>query len=308
MIFFGRRLSSMSLLAAGIVAVAGYLGTIAIHTASSRLAHLDDILAETVPYEDPSKAPELQGRIVVAVGTATPGEELRDEAFNIKLPALKFMRESQIYQWNQSGAKVKTYSKDWHPDAVDSYFFDGMHKNTGRVSYPSQIRSAEDVDVMRSGQSIARLDPSFAQFLGGQMKMMLSWEQYKAMPADIRLRFDLVDGSLVEKSAAAGDPQIGDNRTRFMIVPPYEVTVVGMLANGRIMSVDRNSRVIGILKPGHLTVEEIRDTIGDDIIGDAVFPGLLALGLWSIGMLMFRTDFRNAPRVERPIEPIRLGR
>jgi len=298
----------MSLLAAALIAAAGVIAAITFDTAATRIRHLDGVLADASVYDDPSKASGLEGRIVVATGTAASAEELRDTAFNLSVPAIKLMRESQIYQWSQSGAKVKTYRKDWHPDPVDSEFFDWMHQNAGRVSYPTEVTTADEVDLMQSGRKLARLDPSFTQFLGGQMKLMLSREQYHAMPADVRMRFDLVDGSLVEKTAAAGDPRIGDNRTRFLMVPPYEVTVVGMLAGGRIMMVDRKLRPVGILKPGRLSVEAMRMQMQDEIIRDGIFPGLLALAIWTIGLLMFRSDFRHAPRVVRPVEPIRLGR
>ncbi|NTF17903.1 hypothetical protein G6L37_05770 [Agrobacterium rubi] len=306
--FFGRRLSAMSILAAGLLAICGVVASFAYDTAVTRLGQLDDVMSAAVPLDDPAKTKSLDGRIVIATGTAAPAEDLRDTAFNLSVPAIKLMRESQIYQWEQTGSKFKTYEKGWSQSPVDSYFFERTHKNTGRISYPTQVNTASSINLVQSDKRLALLDPSFAQFLGGQMKLMISWNQYKAMPADIRLRFDLVDGSLLEKAAAAGEPRIGDNRTRFMMVPPHEVTVVGMLISGRIMSMDRSLNPIGILLPGKLDVADVREAITAGIIGDVALPGFLALALWAAGMIMFRTDFRNAPKVIKPTKPIRLGR
>ena len=302
---FGRKLSTLSLAAAAAVAGGSGIGYSTVTDDLDRQAKLDRIMSSAVLYDDPAKADELEGRIVIATGTATPSVELKDPVFNLSAPALSLARDTQIYQWNATGTKIKTYEKVWSEEPIDSTFFDGMHANTGRMSYPDVELAAETVELVAKGRRLAALDPAFREYIGGPVKMMLTPEQYRQMPSDVRLRFDLVNGSLVEKAAAAGNPQIGDNRTRFFMVPPYEVTVVGMLANGRIMAADTSSEPIGILRQGRLTSEEIEAAVSDDITSDYAGSMLAAMVLSIAGIGMFRSDFRNAPRVTRPLK---LGR
>jgi len=302
---FGRKLSTLSLAAAAAVAGGSGIGYSTVTDDLDRQAKLDRIMSSAVLYDDPAKADELEGRIVIATGTATPSVELKDPVFNLSAPALSLARDTQIYQWNATGTKIKTYEKVWSEEPIDSTFFDGMHANTGRMSYPDVELAAETVELVANGRRLAALDPAFREFIGGAVKMMLTTEQYRQMPSDVRLRFDLVNGSLVEKAAAAGNPQIGDNRTRFFTVPPYEVTVVGMLLKGRIMAADTSSEPIGILRQGRLTSEEIEAAVSDDITSDYAGSMLAAMVLSIAGIGMFRSDFRNAPRVTRPLK---LGR
>jgi hypothetical protein len=285
----GRRLSSLSLVAA--VCLAGGLTTawLTFRTDWERLA-------------------KMEGRIVIVHGTATPREELSDPDFNLKVPALKLFRDSQIFQWKENGGKVRTYEQVWSEDIIDSTYFDWAHSNQGAIAYPDRFVKTAQADIIRGGVRVAALDASYAQFLGGEVKLMMDWDQYKALPPAMRIRFDLVNGALVEKSAAAGNPRIGDNRTRFTMVPPYEVTAVGVLVKGKILAFDRTMKEVGILKPGNLDMAQLRESIAEDILYGSGVSVFLA-GLFSvISFVLFRNDYRAAPRVRKPVKPIQFGR
>jgi hypothetical protein len=304
----GRRLSSLSLVAA--VCLAGGLTTawLTVRTDWERLAKLDSVIGSAVAYDDPTKASEMEGRIVIVHGTATPREELSDPDFNLKVPALKLFRDSQIFQWKENGGKVRTYEQVWSEDIIDSTYFDWAHSNQGAIAYPDRFVKTDQADIIRGGVRVAALDASYAQFLGGEVKLMMDWDQYKALPPAMRIRFDLVNGALVEKSAAAGNPRIGDNRTRFTMVPPYEVTAVGVLVKGKILAFDRTMKEVGILKPGNLDMAQLRESIAEDILYGSGVSVFLA-GLFSvIGFVLFRNDYRAAPRVRKPVKPIQFGR
>lgn len=304
----GRRLSFTSVVAAACILGGAATAWFTFQTDSERLSKLDSVLADVAPLDDPSKASELEGRIVLVHGTATPGGDLTDPDFNLNLPALKLFRDSQIYQWKENGGKFRTYEEVWSEELIDSTFFDSVHRNQGAIAYPDRFVKADHIDVVRGGVRLAALDASYMQFIGGEVKLMLSWEQYSKLPVPMRLRFDLVNGSLVEKSAAAGSPRIGDNRTRFTMVPPYEVTVVGVLVKGKILSYDRTMKEVGILKPGNLNVAQLRESIRDDILDGSGIAAFLAGIMGVVGCVLFGNDYRSAPRIQKPVKPIQFGR
>jgi hypothetical protein len=308
MSLLGKRLSLKSLAAAVCVVAGLALAWFTLKIDHDRLTKLDSVLAAAIAYDDPSKASELEGRIVITHGTATPRGELSDPAFNLKVPALKLFRDTQIYQWKEKRGKFRTYSQIWSEEPIDSTDFQEGHFNQGTIAYPDRFVAAEQIDIVRDGLRIAALDTSYTQFLGGEVKLMMDWEQYKKLPASTRLRFDLVNGSLVEKSAAAGDPRIGDNRTRFTMVPAYEVTAVGALVKGRLLSYDRTMKEVGILKPGHLDTAELRKSLAADIREGTGLAVFLAGVLFVIGCALFRSDYRAAPRLTKPVKPIMFGR
>lgn len=301
--FFGRRLTVMSLFAIALFAVSATFGSFAYVGAQDRLRHLDNLLSGAVDLNgEISEQPSVSG-IVFATGVATPEKPLLEEAFNLQISALKLMRESEIFQWVPWG---KTYVEEWHHEPKQALWASERHRNTGTIAYPTRIQTADP--IILKGKTAVKLDPAFAEFIGGDRKHFLSDADYERMPEEVRTRFQLVEGSLVEKSAAEGYPKIGDNRTRFRIVPPYEVTVVGHLKDGRVMTTDAAGVPVGILLPGRKSLDEIRDEISSNIIGDSIPRGVLSFLLWIGALSMFRKDFRNAPRVERPVEPLRLGR
>lgn len=304
----GRRLSLISLFAAACVLSGVATAWFTFRSDSERLSKLEAVLASVVSYDDPSKAAELEGRIVIAHGTATPRGELTDPDFNLKVAALKMFRDSQIFQWKEHGGKHRRYEQVWSEELIDSTYFNDGHSNQGALAYPDRFVKADQIDVVRDGVRLAALDASYLQFIGGEVKLMLEWEQYKKLPVPMQLRFDLVNGSLVEKSAAAGNPRIGDNRTRFTMVPPYEVTVVGALVKGKILSYDRTMKEVGILKPGNMDVEQLRASIRADILDGSGMAAFLACLFGVVGCVLFRNDYRSAPRIQKPVKPIQFGR
>jgi hypothetical protein len=305
---FGKRLSTISVLAAACVISGAGIGWSTLRTDHERLSKLDSVLAAAVPYEDPAKAAELEGRIVIAHGTATPRSDIEDPDFNLKLPVLKLFRNSQILQWREGGGKFRTYSQEWSEEVIDSTYYDTAHNNQGAIAYPDRFVKTDDIDIVRGGVRIAALDASYAQFIGGEVKLMIGWDQYKALPPAMRIRFDLVNGSLVEKSTAAGNPRIGDNRTRFTMVPPYEVTVAGVLVKGKIISYDRTMNEVGILMPGNLDKEQLRRAVEGNITSGSGVSIFLAGLFGVVGCVLFRNDYRRAPRVQKPVKPIQFGR
>lgn len=305
---FGRCLSFTSVVAAACLVGGAATAWFTFQTDTERLSKLDSVLANVVAVDDPSKTSELEGKIVIAHGTATPRADLSDPDFNLKVPALKLFRDSQIFQWKENGGKFKTYEQVWSEELIDSTYYDGVHSNQGALAYPDRFVKADQIDIVRDGVRLAALDASYTQFIGGEVKLMMSWDQYSKLPVPMKLRFDLVNGSLVEKSAAAGNPRIGDNRTRFTMVPPYEVTVVGVLVKGKILSFDRTMKEVGILKPGNLDVAQLRESIRGDILTGSGVSAFLAGLLGVVGCVLFRKDYRTAPRVQKPVKPMQFGR
>jgi hypothetical protein len=144
------------------------------------------------------------------------------------------------------------------------------------------------------------------QFIGGAKKIMITAEQFAAMPDQIRQRFDLQNGSLVEKTAASGKPQIGDNRTRFFSVAPYEITVVGLLGDGGKISVyPTGDSQLGAVRPGNLTMPQISASVKDEIQYDALPFYIISLFGGIVGLGVVGADFRSAPRV---IPKVKFGR
>jgi hypothetical protein len=77
---------------------------------------------------------------------------------------------------------------------------------------------------------------------------------------------------------------------------------------GKILAFDRTMKEVGILKPGNLDMAQLRESIAEDILYGSGVSVFLA-GLFSvIGFVLFRNDYRAAPRVRKPVKPIQFGR
>lgn len=307
---FVKRLSLTSLFGLAAIVAGFMMANSSLQEGSNRLAKLDSIMGKVVVYEDPSKMKDLNEKLVIVSGTVTPHSDLTDPEFNLAIPALKLLRESQIYQWHKWGAKPVHIEKVWRETPLPSP--DREHVNQGVISYPSRFVAAQEIDIVQDGVKLAALEPSYNQFIGGEVKLMLSDDQYRNLPPAMRIRFDLVNGSLVEKSTAAGDARIGDNRTRFRMVPPYQATVVGVLVDGKVISYDRSMDKVGMFMPGKLSPSEMRHEIAKRIRIESMLS-LAPLGILLLlaGVFMTIKDFSRARRTrerEQVREVVRFGR
>lgn len=307
--FAGRKLSHLTTVAVLLGLAAAVVGVIDWKTDSRRSEKLDLIRSQAVELDQRSDLDALEGKIVYAVGTATGSNPTRDTDFNLELPVLRLERESEILQWQEQGGKHRNYEAVWSSDEVDSrsFRYETDHVNRGVIEYPNFTTGPMDINLVSGNRTLARLDRSYLQFMGGARKIPVKQSMYDAMPATVKARFALVDGSLVEArdGGRTDDPRIGDNRTRFLGISPMEVSVVGVLKSGVIVPSDETLGPVAILQPGSVSMGRVFETVASDIRTSAIILAVVAGFMMLVAIFVFLKDFDGAPRIR---EIIRFGR
>lgn len=181
--------------------------------------------------------PANEGALVHMSGLADTAEELRDGEFGVGARAIRFVREAEMYQWQESertsekknlgGSVTRTtvydYSKGWADEAIDSSSFkEAGHDNPGAMPYQGVSWEAREVSF-----GAFRLQPDQIARIGGARPFALPADY--ACPAATNA---VIAGGWIHLPAAsdghdpAAAPQIGDMRVRFEVVEPHEISLV----------------------------------------------------------------------------------
>lgn len=183
--------------------------------------------------------PGREGALVHVSGRAETDRILRDETFGVAEPALRLVRQVEMYQWEENeqektekkggGSTTTTttysYDKTWSERAIDSSRFHqpAGHENPGALPWEGREVTADPVTLggfRLSHNLVRKID---------------RWEDLPVasagdLPADLRQRARLHDGGLYVGEGEPGSPQIGDVRIRFRVVRPTEVSVISQQA------------------------------------------------------------------------------
>lgn len=179
--------------------------------------------------------PGNQGKLIHVTGVTATDEVLADEEFGVKAPAIKLVRQVEMYQWTEEKSSKKRdklgggtetvttyeYKKAWSKDQVDSGDFkkpDG-HQNPSSMPFESRTILARKVQVgaFELGDSqVSELDKT---------------EDLTVDPARASALRSAVGKAKVQNGAFyigadPASPAIGDLRVRFKVVKPGPVTIV----------------------------------------------------------------------------------
>lgn len=194
---------------------------------------LEEGAASVVAIAPETVDPAHEGRLVHLTGPAGTEEVLRDPEFGVTAVAIRLVRTTEMYQWDEhetsetrdkpGGGKETvheySYYKTWSERTIDSSRFhrSWSYQNPGPVPYPSRKFDAQAVTVGAFTLSRALLD---------QLKKTEPLPIAEAPPAPPRatgLRH-VADGFY--RGRDPGSPQIGDVRVRFSVVRPQTVSLV----------------------------------------------------------------------------------
>ncbi len=181
--------------------------------------------------------PANDGKLVHMSGTAEPREVLRDDQFQIEDTAIKLERKVEMYQWKENqkteterkvgGSEERkttyTYEKTWSGNLIDSGSFkqpDGR-SNPSSMPWSSETFTSSDVEL-----GAFKLNSSLIGSIGNYQARGVTDEDLAKLPEGTRKDMQ-VHGNGFYKGANPSDPQIGDVRISFRIVP---ATVVSILA------------------------------------------------------------------------------
>jgi hypothetical protein len=204
--------------------------------------------AQVLEVAAASPQAENDGRLVHVSGVATAATALLDDTFGVEQQALALRRHVEMYQWREKketreeksvgGSKQEitryTYEKRWSDELEDSTRFkeEAQHRNPGEMPYRDASWRADDIRI-----GGFRLGEDAASEIGG-------WRELA--PADVALPPNLAAsfrsaGEWFVSSETPAQPQIGDLRVRFEIVPEGPLTVIARQQAG-VLDTWRSSR------------------------------------------------------------------
>lgn len=112
-------------------------------------AFVDRVASATLLEQAEDMSSAYEGKLVWTTGMPTPSNSVRDREFNVDLPLLRLVRDSEIFQWREDSRKHRRYSVDWFEHGVDSrYFRDEVgHENTGSITFPDFTAEPREISM-----------------------------------------------------------------------------------------------------------------------------------------------------------------
>ncbi|MFO0924436.1 MAG: TMEM43 family protein [Pirellulales bacterium] len=185
----------------------------------------------------------LEGKMLHLSGKADTEETLADPVFGIRRNALRYAREVEMYQWDETkhsktrdkigGGKetITTYEyhKGWHKDRVSS---DSFHEKTGHEN-PNPKYTSLELDSENVLVGAFRLNSELIRSIHSWKNLTLDAETLlETLPEAERTRVYL-DGDTLRYSVdkpKTDDPKVGDLRIRFRVVEPTTVSILSSLS------------------------------------------------------------------------------
>jgi len=246
--------------------------------------------------------PANQGKLVHTTGSVATQEVLKDSEFPIEANAVKLRRSCEMYQWEETkktktkeetGGKKKTtttysYAKDWSSSTINSSNFNkpSGHQNPGHMPYTGQSWLAEQVQL-----GAFRLNGSQVAQLSGYQQLSLDTSFLNMLPTEERDRARLNGNELyisVNGQSHIGQPEVGDMRIWFDIVPPGQTIslVAQQEGDSFVPYVARSGSEIELLSNGTKTAEEMFSAAKRS---NTIMTWLIRLGGFFLMFIGFRT-------------------
>ncbi len=183
-----------------------------------------------------------EGKLVHMSGLAHTDSRVKDSDFGVDEQAIKLMRTVEMFQWVErektetkkrvgGGEKKKTtyrYTKEWAAEHHDSSEFE---KPQGH-SNPAMRFEDKTVFAQNVTLGAFSLPEDMVDDIGGATPLVVKSEALDEVTPAIRNQTKVVDGAFYVRPGAAsadfdaGEPQVGDHRIRFKVVPAAEISVV----------------------------------------------------------------------------------
>jgi hypothetical protein len=208
---------------------------------------------------DPANA----GKLIHVTGRAVTEDMLTDPVFGLSANALQLRRRVEMYQWEEESSSttekkvgggtrtVTTYSYDktWSDRAINSSGFrKSGHNNPGSMPYADAEQIADRVML-----GAFKLPTSLVSRIGGAQQLPVSSET--PLPDELAGRAQR-HGSGIYIGNNPSDPQIGDVRIHFEVVPQQEISVVAQQTGGSFTAYQTSAGgTVELLQRGTKTAE-----------------------------------------------------
>lgn len=210
--------------------------------------------------------PAMEGKLVHLTGETTTAAPLKDEVFGVAAPAVKLIREAEMYQWievvrtetkNKVGGgteEVKTYSyeKEWRDSPVDSSRFKvaSDHRNPTEMKYRDTTATASPVTF-----GAFTLPDFLVSRIGGARPLAV--ESLETAAEDVRTTAKLENG-LIYFGNEPKSPLVGDLRVRFLSVPTGPASVVAQQSGSTFVPYKtKTGGSVELLEPGHVSAADM---------------------------------------------------
>ncbi|MBQ6970835.1 MAG: TMEM43 family protein [Synergistaceae bacterium] len=191
--------------------------------------------------------PELEGKVIHAVGFADTKDVVRDSLFGVEANAINIERKAEFYQWQEHQQRetrkklgggeetvtTYTYSLEWVSEPVDSNRFEDpsyQGRNTVLADVKSGTFRAQNVTF-----GAYKLPDFLTQRIGGAVPMTLENVDTASLSSAInstdpsKLLLIHVQGSTVYIGKNPASPEVGDVRITFTKTPPADVSIVAQV-------------------------------------------------------------------------------
>lgn len=205
----------------------------------------------------------LESKLVHLTGLATTEEILSDQQFGVSEQAIRLKRVVEMYQWDETEHKdddrtTYSYSKGWYEGRINSNSFHDAGYDNPQPAYDSEDTMADMVhvgayqlpqDLLRSMKRWASIKPNQAAIqetagneVGGSFEVSGEWAYWS------------------KQTPEPTDPEVGDLRIGFQMIPPGDVSLMARLTNNSFSAFKTsNGESIKCLYDGSLTKEEVVD-------------------------------------------------
>ncbi len=219
----------------------------------------------------------LNDKSVYAQGQITTTEELVDSRYGIRTKNLALITSVEYYQWDKRSRKGKTrYDLGWHNSPINSADFADDKKNTvithidATRQFTSNARlGAYKVDphlldnlpqknlgVQFSQADLDKMHEAILAQAQGSSTQADSIKEYYDDLANNRTPQKLVNvvGNYLFYGEDINDPDIGDVRVQFLVIPMQEVSLIGNVANGTLRPFkDSHGKVVELIGAGKIS-------------------------------------------------------
>ncbi|MFT4974426.1 MAG: hypothetical protein ACI8S6_000308 [Myxococcota bacterium] len=213
---------------------------------------LEEGLGAVVSVEAAAIDAGNEGALVHLSGSTQTSETLTDSDFGVSAPALRLLREVEMYQWKQSSStkeegstKTTTYSyaMAWADDIIDSQRFEEPvgHSNPGSMPYEDRALTAQTVTV-----GAFTLRDNQVSSLSASEKLT---PQITSHP---------VHDGYIYLGGNPSSPSVGDVRISYLVLRPGPVSVIAQQRGTSFSPFEtRAGKSIAMIEAGNRSAPEM---------------------------------------------------